>query len=61
MNAVSKALISGVNITPSDKAAWDYIAESIGSRFSVSRQVIHARLDKEQLRSRAWLKRNGYL
>jgi hypothetical protein len=25
MNAVSKALTSGVNISPSDKAAWDYI------------------------------------
>jgi hypothetical protein len=42
MNAVSKALFSSVNIAPSDKAAWDYIVESIGSRFSVSRQVIHS-------------------
>jgi hypothetical protein len=59
--AVRKALESGVNVHPSDAAAWEYIAEYIASRFWVSREVVLRRLPLDKVITLRWLRSRQFL
>jgi hypothetical protein len=59
--AVKRALDYGINVHPSDVAAWEYMAEYLASRFWGSREVILRRLHLDKISTLRWLRRKHLL